>query len=232
MSVYAPAVQRSATGRGTSHECCRLARRCERRTLDRERATVVHTDNHRDGVHDSRALPDRPVWDDGSRVSSSGGWFEPRPGPVRLRRSSTFSILRRLRGGPFRMMELNVVGWPALLAPPAVVGGARSWPPGRCGRAGRCWRRVGGGCGLGPVALVEERGFGGERSRLRRAARSCRAPSCWGVDVTIEPADFGLAVSPGADRQDIESQRLATRRHWVNRVLVALGNAPAARSPD
>jgi len=54
---------------------------------------------------------------------SSGGWLEYGPGPVRPRRSSAFSIFGGIRGGPFRMVELNVVGWSALLAPPALAGG-------------------------------------------------------------------------------------------------------------
>ncbi len=52
-----------------------------------------------------------------------------------------------------------------------------------------------------------------------------------GVDVTVDAADFGLAVSPGADRQDIEYWRLPTRQRWVNRVLAALDDASATRPP-
>ncbi len=54
---------------------------------------------------------------------SSGRWFLYGPGPVRLRRSSACSFVRRVRGGPFRMIELNIVGWSALLAPSALIGG-------------------------------------------------------------------------------------------------------------
>jgi hypothetical protein len=50
----------------------------------------------------------------------SGGWFEYGPGLVRRRRPSALSSLR---GGPFRMIELNFVGWSALLAPLALGGG-------------------------------------------------------------------------------------------------------------
>lgn len=164
-------------------------------------------------------------------VRSSGGWFEYGPGPVRLRRSSTFSIVRGVRGGPFRMMELNAVGWSALLAPPAVVGGVVALALGR------------------PVAVVALGGAGAalvvtvawDRWRwsnsvvsvssdldlddLRTVADRLRAE---GVDATVETIDRGPIVQSDSDDEDVARWQLTTRQRWLNRVLAALDDASAA----
>lgn len=62
---------------------------------------------------------------------------------------------------------------------------------------------------------------------LRQAADGLRPE---GIDVTVDSADRGPVVAPGSDREDVDYWRL-TRQRWVNRVLTALDDAPAARSP-
>ena len=164
-------------------------------------------------------------------VRSSGGWFEYGPGPARLRRSSAFSILREVRGGPFRLMELNVVGWSALLAPPAVVGGvvalALGSPVavGALGGAGavcvvavawdrrRWWNSV--------VSVSSDLGL----DELRTVADRLRAE---GVDVTVDAIDRGPIVQSDSAYEDVEHWQLTTRQRWVNRVLAALDDASAA----
>jgi hypothetical protein len=161
-----------------------------------------------------------------------GGWFEYGPGPVPLRRSSAFSILRRVRGGPLRMIELNAAGWSALLAPPALVGGVVALALGRpvvvgaLGGAGaalavagawdrwRWWNSV--------VSVSSDL----DLADLRGVAERLRAE---GVDVTVDAADFSLAQSPGSDRsEDVDRWQLTTRQRWVNRVLAALDDASTA----
>lgn len=164
-------------------------------------------------------------------VRSSSGWFEYGPGPVRLRRWSAFSILRGVRGGPFRMMELNVVGWSALLAPPALIGGLGALALGRpvavgaLGAAGaafvvavawdrwRWWNSV--------VSVSSDL----DLDDLRTVADRLRAE---GVDVTVDAVDRGPIVQSDSDVEDVEHWQLTTRQRWVNRVLAALDDASAA----
>ena len=163
----------------------------------------------------------------------SGGWFEYGPGPVRLRRPSAFSIFGGFHGGPFRMVELNAVGWSALLAPPALAGGVASlvvgWHPtvGALAGAGAAlvvavawdrWRWWNSMVSVSSDLELEE---------LRRVADRLRVE---GIDVTVDAADPGLVVAPDSDREDVDHWRLTTRQRWVNRVLTAL-DAPAARPP-
>jgi hypothetical protein len=168
-------------------------------------------------------------------VRSSGGWFEYGSGPVRLRRSSAFSILRGVRGGPFRMMELNVVGWSALLAPPAVVGGVVALALGRPVAVGA----LGGAGGALVVAVAWDRwrwsnsvvsvSSALDLDDLRTAADRLRAN---GVDVTVGAIDRGPTVESHSDDGDVEHWQLTTRQRWLNRVLAALDDASAARPPD
>ena len=163
---------------------------------------------------------------------SSGGWFEYGPGPVRPRRSSAFSIFGGIRGGPFRMVELNAVGSSALLAP-ALAGGVASlvvgWHPmvGALAGAGaalvvavawdrwRWWHSV--------VSVSSDV----DLEQLRRVAERLCAE---GIDVTVDAADPLPVVAPDSDREDVDYWRLTTRQRWVNRVLTAL-DAPAAPPP-
>lgn len=158
----------------------------------------------------------------------SGGWFEYGPGPVRLGRSSAFSSLR---GGPFRMIELNVVGWSALLAPSALVGGAAALALG-------CPVAIGalGGAGAALVVAVawdRRRWWNSvvsvssdlDLDDLRTVAERLRAD---GVDVTVDAADPGPVAAPDSDREDVEHWQLTTRQRWLNRVLAALDDASAA----
>lgn len=164
-------------------------------------------------------------------VRSSGGWFEYGPGPVRLRRSSAFSILRGVRGGPFRMMELNVVGWSALMAPPAVVGGVVALALGRPVAVGAL-----GGAGAALVVAVAWDRWRWSNSvvsvssnldldDLRTVADRLRAE---GVDVTVDAVDCGPIVGSDSDDEDVEHWQLTTRQRWLNRVLAALNDASAA----
>ena len=139
-----------------------------------------------------------------------------------------------IRGGPFRMVELNVVGWAALLAPPAMAGGVTSlvvgWHP-----------TVGALAGAGAalvVAVAWDRwrwrnsvvslSSGVDLEQLRRVAERLRAE---GIDVTVDAADPGSVVAPDSDRADVDRWRLTTRQRWVNRVLTAL-DASAAPPRD
>lgn len=164
-------------------------------------------------------------------VRSSGGWFEYGPGPVRLRRSSAFSILRGVRGGPFRMMELNVVGWSALLAPPAVVGGVVALALGRPVAVGAL-----GGAGAALVVTVAWDRWRWSNSvvsvssdldldDLRTVTDRLRAE---GVDVTVETIDRGPIVQSHSDDEDVERWQLTTPQRCLNRVLAALDDASAA----
>jgi hypothetical protein len=161
----------------------------------------------------------------------SGGWFEYGPGPVRLRRPSALSSLH---GGPFRMIELNVVGWSALLAPLALGGGVFALALGRpvgvgaLGNAGaalvvavawdrwRWWNSV--------VSVSSDL----DLEELRRVADRLRAE---GIDVTVKAADPGPVAAPDPAREDVDYRRLATRQRWANRVLTALDDAAAGRPP-
>ncbi len=133
-----------------------------------------------------------------------GGWFEYGPGPVRLRRPSALSFLR---GGPFRMVELNVVGWAALLAPPALAGGVAplvvGWHP-----------TVGALAGAGAalvVAVAWDRwrwrnsvvsvSSDVDLEQLRRVAERLRAE---GIDVTVDAAD------PGRSWRQTQTARTST----------------------
>ncbi len=127
------------------------------------------------------------------------------------------------------MIELNAVGWSALLAPPALVGGVvalaldRPVGVGALGGAGaalvvgvasdrwRWWNCV--ASVSSDLDLDELRGVV-ERLRVE------------GVDVTVDAADFGLVQSLGSDRaEDVDRWQLITRQRWVNRVLAALDDA-------
>lgn len=163
-------------------------------------------------------------------VRSLGGWFEYGPGPVRLRRSSAFSILRGVRGGPFQMMELNVVGWSALLAPPAVVGGVVALALGRPVAVGAL-----GGAGAALVVAVAWERWRWSNSGvsvssnlhlddLRTVAERLRAE---GVDVTVDAIDRGPILESDSD-EGVEHWQLTTRQRWLNRVLAALDDASAA----
>lgn len=164
----------------------------------------------------------------------SGGWFEYGPGPVRLRRSSAFSILRGVPGGPFRMMELNVVGWSALLAPSAVVGGVVALALGRPVAVGA----LGGAGAALAVAVAWDRwrwsnsvvsvSSNLDLDALRGVVERLRAE---GVDVTVDAIDRGPIVQPDSDDENVEHWQLATRQRWLNRVLAALDVASAARPP-
>jgi hypothetical protein len=162
----------------------------------------------------------------------SGGWFEYASGPVRLRRSSAFSILGGMRGGPFRMFELNVVGWSALLAPPALVGGVVAVGVGRPVAVGAL---AGAGAALVvAVAWDRRRWWNGAVSvssdldvdELRGVVEHLRAQ---GIVATVDVADIGLAVATGSDGgEDVARWRLTTRQRWVKRVLAALDDASTA----
>lgn len=162
----------------------------------------------------------------------SGSWFEYGPGPVRLQRSSAFSILRRVRGGPFRMIELNAVGWSALLAPPALVGGVVALALGRPVAVGA----LGGTAAALVVAVAWDRWrwWSGAVSvssdldldRLQGVVERLRVE---GIDVTVDAADLGLAVAPGSDGgEDVDRWQLTTRQRWENLVLAALDDASTA----
>lgn len=168
-------------------------------------------------------------------VRSSGGWFEYGSGPVRLRRSSAFSIVRRIRGGPFRMIELNIVGWSALLAPSALIGGLVALALGRPVAVGALG--VAGAAFVVAVAWDRWRWWNSvvsvssdlDLDELRRVVDRLRVE---GVDVTVDAADSGLVVAPGSDRdEDVDRWRLTTHQRWVNRMLAALEDASAARPP-
>ncbi len=110
------------------------------------------------------------------------------------------------------MIELNVVGWSALLAPPALVGGVGALALGRpvavgaLGGAGaamvavvawdrlRCWNSV--------VSVSSDL----DLDELRRVVERLRAE---GIDVTGDAADHGPVVSSASDR---EQRRLTTRQ--------------------
>ena len=164
-------------------------------------------------------------------VRSSGGWFEYGSGPVHLRRSSAFAILRGVLGGPFRMMELNAVGWSALLAPPAVVGGVVALALGRPVAVGAL-----GGAGAAVVVAVAWDRWRWSNSMvsvssaldlddLRTVADRLRAD---GVDVTVGAIDRGPIVESHSNDEDVEHWQLTTRQRWLNRVLAALDDASAA----
>jgi hypothetical protein len=160
----------------------------------------------------------------------SGGWFEYRPDPVRLRRPLALSFLR---GSPFRMVELNVVGWSALLAPPALAGGVASLAAGRPPAVGAL---AGAGAAF-VVAVAWDRWLWRnsvvsvssdlDLEELRRVADRLRAE---GIDVTVDPADPGPVAASDPDRENVDHWRLTTRQRWVNRVFTTL-DAPAAPPP-
>jgi hypothetical protein len=163
----------------------------------------------------------------------SGGWFEYRPDPVRLRRSSAFSIFGGIRGSPFRMVELNAVGWSALLTPPALAGGVASLAAGRPPAVGAL-----AGAGAAFVVAVAWDRWRWRNSvvsvssdldleELRRVADRLRAE---GIDVTVDPADPGPVAASDPDRENVDHWRLTTRQRWVNRVFTTL-DAPAAPPP-
>jgi hypothetical protein len=79
--------------------------------VHREQDRAALTDNHRDGMHDARESASCVRATMGG--ASSGGWCVcglVRSGTVRA------SACPFPRGDPFRMIELNAVGWSALLA--------------------------------------------------------------------------------------------------------------------
>jgi len=193
MSLYAPRCaamcdrsrhRRASSAAGTTPGVARgsAAKRVadSRRTdpvVHREQDRAALTDNHRGGVHDSRASPARLAWDDGRRAQRWLVRVRARPGSS----AALICFLDRAQG-PGRPVSDDraerrwMVGAPGSAGPGWRRGGIRSWLPRGCRCAGRCWRGVGGCGGLGPVALVEQRGVGIERSRPRRAAAS-RQPS-------------------------------------------------------
>lgn len=133
------------------------------------------------------------------------------------------------------MIELNIVGWSALLAPSALIGGlvalalGRPVAVGALGGAGaalvvavawdrwRWWNSV--------VSVSSDLG----RNELRTVADRLRAE---GVDVTVDAIDRGPIVRSGAAyEKDVEHWQLTTRQRWVNRVFAALDVASAARPP-
>ncbi len=131
------------------------------------------------------------------------------------------------------MVELNAVGWSALLAPPALAGGVASiavgWHPtvGALAGAGAAlvvavawdrWRWWNGVVSVSSDLDLEE---------LRRVADRLRAE---GIEVTVDAADPGPVAAPHSDRKDVDYWLLTTRHRWVNRVLTAL-DAPAAPPP-
>jgi len=133
------------------------------------------------------------------------------------------------------MIELNVVGWSALLAPPALVGGVVAFALG-------CPVAVGalGGAGAALAAAVAWDRWRWWNSvvsvssdldldELRRVVNRLRVE---GVDVTLDAADSGVVVAPGSDRNGDVDRRLTTNQRWVNRVIAALDDASAARPPD
>ena len=130
------------------------------------------------------------------------------------------------------MVELNAVGWSALLAPPTLAGGVASiavgWHPTVGALAGAAAALV--------VAVAWDRGRWWnsvvsvssdlDLEELRRVADRLRAE---GIDVTVDAADPGPVVAPDPDSEDVDRWRLTTRQRWVNRVLTAL-DEPAAPS--
>ena len=132
------------------------------------------------------------------------------------------------------MIELNVVGWSALLAPPALGGGVLALALGRPVGVGAL-----GGAGAALVVAVAWDRWRWWNSvvsvssdldleELHRVADRLRAE---GIDVTVDAADRGPVAAPDPDREDVDHWRLTTRQRWVNRVLTALDDAAAARPP-
>jgi hypothetical protein len=135
---------------------------------------------------------------------SSGGWYVSGPGSARRRRGSAWPFLR---GGPFRRIELNAVGWSTLLAPPAVAGGVASLAVGRSAALGAL---AGAGAAfVVAVAWDRWRWWNSDVSvssdldleELQRVADRLRAE---GVDVTVDAADRGPVVAPVSDREDVD----------------------------
>jgi len=162
---------------------------------------------------------------------SSSGWYVYGPGSVGRRRATARLFLR---GGPFRMIELNVVGWSALLAPPALVGGVGALALGSPVAVGAL-----GGAGAALVVAVawdRWRWWNSVASvssdldleELRRVVERLHAE---GIEVSIDAAHQGLAAVPAPEQQATDCWRLTTRQRWVNRVLAALDDASAARPP-
>lgn len=62
-------------------------------------------------------------------MRTSGGWFVGDAATMRYSSAGrVHGVLRRwMRSGGFRMMQLNVVGWAALLVPGATLGLATAW---------------------------------------------------------------------------------------------------------
>lgn len=158
---------------------------------------------------------------------SSGGWYAYGPGSVRWRRASVGLFLR---GGPFRMIQLNAVGWSALVGPPAVAGGVASLAVGRLRAVGA----LGGAGAAFVVAVVWDRwrwwnsavsvSSDLELAELRRVVECLRAE---GIEVSLDAADLDPAALPASEY--VHRWQLTTCQRWVNRVLAALDDAPTAQ---
>lgn len=133
------------------------------------------------------------------------------------------------------MIELNIVGWSALLAPSALIGGLVALALGRPVAVGAL--------GVAAAAFVVAAAWDRWRwsisvvsvssdldlDELRRVVDRLRVE---GVGITVDAADSGVDVAPGSDRdEDVDRWRLTTRQRWLNRVLAALEDASAARPP-
>lgn len=228
MSLYAPRLPRSATGRGTRHAYRRLARQCARpRAIGSEPppSAQMITGTVWTILGSSReALRAKMVG------VSSGGWYVYGPGSVRRRRGAALPFLR---GRPFRMIELNVVGWSALLVPPALAGGVSSLAVGRRPTLGAL-AGAGAACAVA-VAWGRWRWWNSavsvssdlEPDGVHRVVERLRGE---GVEVSLDAADQGSATPPGSEQQSIGCWRLTTRQRWVNRVLASLDEASTAHA--
>ncbi|QQS25777.1 MAG: hypothetical protein IPM43_05265 [Actinomycetota bacterium] len=128
------------------------------------------------------------------------------------------------------MIQLNAVGWSALVGPPALVGGAATLAVGGRPAVGAL-----GGAGAALVVVVvwdrlRWRNSGVsvssdlELAELRRVVESLRAE---GIEVSLDAADLDPAELPASEY--VERWQLTTRQRWVNRVLAALDDASTAQ---
>jgi len=167
----------------------------------------------------------------GMRSSAS---YERRSDPVPLRRASVLSVFAIFRRGPFRMARLNLVGWAALLVPPALLGGVASQTMRRSPAVGA----LGGAGAVLAVAVVWDRwrwrnssvSFSNDLDieLVREVAARLRAE---GIDVTLDEPQAPVVALPASECEEAERWRLTTRQRWMKRVIAALDEASTPRPP-